>query len=170
MERQANSTLNRSARRRGEIIKFSWWKTPAIPVLLVLVILAWIPFFIQKQNMKGVLVGWGGYPGNCFVMVNTSELLKFSESYKMYGVCGVVDPLVDGMNDDRITVSSQFNISAGVVEIRATHQIAPLNFMATKNISIWYVIVLLPNNVSISQVRNLSDVQNLGGKVIGIPR
>jgi hypothetical protein len=62
MESQATEALARAARRRGETIRIHWWKTPAIPVLLVLVILAWMPYFLKIEDPIIVKdVHWGAY-------------------------------------------------------------------------------------------------------------
>jgi hypothetical protein len=81
MESQATEDLDRAARRRGESVNIYWWKTPAIPALIALVILAWVPNVINRPSIP-ILIGWGGKPGNCYSLINTAPLLQYANDYK----------------------------------------------------------------------------------------
>lgn len=105
METQATQELDRAARRRGEVVKFQWWKTPAIPALAILVALAWAPYFVKKPS-NTLLTEWGGAPGNCYELVNTDSLLQYADNYRVVGICGLTDPSTDIMEDERITISN----------------------------------------------------------------
>jgi protein-S-isoprenylcysteine O-methyltransferase Ste14 len=49
METQATAALDRAALRRGEAVRFHWWNNPALLALVILVILAWIPYFVTPH-------------------------------------------------------------------------------------------------------------------------
>ena len=166
METQATQELDRAARRRGEVVKFQWWKTPAIPALIILVALAWAPYFIHGASSP-VILGWGGVPGNCNEIINSDVLLPYADKYKVVGICGVADPSVDIMEDERITVSNAFTILPGQLVIHGSRQNAlfPLPSDPKAVIGVWHKIVLLPSNQNPDQIHTLSDVNRLGGHI-----
>jgi hypothetical protein len=144
-------------------------------IMGLLTLLAWGAFgfdYYSRANIRSgnLVVGWGGGPGNCGVSVDTTTILEFAKTYKMVGICGVHDPLVDGMEDERITISAPFTILPGVIQIISTRENKSINLPPGGPYGIWHVIALLPNNVPAEQIHKVSDVQALGGKLIGMPR
>jgi hypothetical protein len=163
MESHATETTDR---RREEAIARSWWKTPVIPALIILVALAWAPYFLNKPT-PNLLVGWGGTPGNCYELINTGALLGYAEKYKIVTICGINDPSVDIMEDERITVSNAFTILPGQLPIHATRQNSPINLPRGASIvSLWHKLAIIPENVSPERIHKLSDVISLGGKIL----
>lgn len=111
----------------------------------------------------------GGWPGHCAVVIDTSRILQYAERYKAIAICGIRDPQVDAMEDERITVSDPFTIVPGVIEMRSTHQNKPTDATPGIPVQVWHVIALLLKNVPAEKIHKLSDVQELGGKLIGTP-
>jgi hypothetical protein len=166
METQATADLDRATRQR-ETGKFLWWKTPAMPALIMLVALAWTPYFLRK-GPSPVILGWGGVPGNCNEIINTEALLPYSDKYKVVGICGITDPSVDVMEDERITVSNAFTILPGQIVTHTARQNAPFPLPSDPKalIDVWHKIVLLPSNQNPDQIHKLSDVNRLGGQLL----
>src|SRR5580704_6203573 len=71
----------------------------------------------SSGEIPNVIVGWGGVPGRCAAVVDTSRLLSFRDTYKLALVCGIHDPATDMLEDDKITISNLFNIVPGGLSI-----------------------------------------------------
>ncbi len=75
-----------------------------------------------------------------------------------------LDPTVDPLNDDRITVSNPFEIIPGGFPIVATNG---RNLDKTPRTGLFdHFVALLPKLVSIDKITTLGDVPKLGGKII----
>ena len=120
----------------------------------------------------------------CHAVFNGPLLIQWSNNYRLALVCGVSDPTIDQFSNKHITVSSLFNITPSAIDISAQHrpetakviqrminaQLAIIPKGARKQVgvewSLWYRPVLLPPNVTPSDIRKLSDVAKLDGVVV----
>jgi len=128
------------------------------------------------------IVGWGSTDIHiCNATVDMTKLVIFKKNYKLAVVCGFPDATKDRLEDENITVSNAFTIVAGLSPIVASvrpgmaqraaqlmqeAQAAAGNANVTVAIPTWYETILLPNDVSTSKIAKLSDVMNLGGKIL----
>ena len=54
--------------------------------------------------VPNVIAGWGGVPGNCSTMVVTDRLQSFRKDYNIATLCLIVDPRIDPLFDNRVTI------------------------------------------------------------------
>jgi hypothetical protein len=105
----------------------------------------------SSGEIPSVFVGWGGVPGRCSAIIDTSRLLSFRDTYKLALVCGIQDPATDILEDNRITISNSFNIVPGGLSILATHELQPVDLSPNQPHALWHHVILIPNGVSTGQ-------------------
>lgn len=142
---------------------------PSWAVAISLAIVAFLFGVLMAVKSSGeipnVIVGWGGAPGRCTAVIDTSRLLSFKDDYKLALACGILDPSVDALQDKRLTISSLFTIVPGGVAIVATEERQHVD-LPPNGAALAHYVILLPNDVPIDKIATLSDVTNLGGKII----
>ena len=60
----------------------------------------------SAASVPNVIGMWGGNADTCQVALDTSRLIPFQSKYKIAEVCGITDPHIEKLDDNRITVSS----------------------------------------------------------------
>src|SRR5438128_1341699 len=83
---------------------------PSIAFLVLLMGAAWIPYFVNRPE-ELTFAQWFVTPDGmaCAATIDGSQLsASRREKYEIAVACGLTDPTVDKMKDDRITVSPLF--------------------------------------------------------------
>lgn len=135
----------------------------------------------RLQNMAGfnsvpdITTGWGGPSGICAAEYDATKLVVYANKYKLAMVCGIVDPTVDKMEDDRITFSKPFTIIAGQISIASPYSSNMTAFLqklrAANNtgqplhFQVWHFPLLVPNDVQLNNISTLSAFLKAGGKI-----
>ena len=98
--------------------------------------------------------------------IDSSSPGDFANSYKVAMVLDTAYSNIDRMTDTVIEKSQLYTITKRPQSLSI---IGPHTFRAPAQssvVTIEYCLVILPNHLSIDQVRTLSDVSALGGKII----
>jgi hypothetical protein len=122
----------------------------------------------SSGTVPNVITSYGHFNGNtCVATLDTKRLLIFADDYKVALVCGLTDPAVDKIADDRIALSNFFTIpqNAGL-DIQVHFGDKMQKAVTQAGLSVWHEAVLIPNGVSWDKIKSLSDVINLRGKII----
>lgn len=153
--------------------------------LLPLLIVASISFALGEYSVHSnnqlppepLSIIFGSYSGdgqNCTASIDTSKLIDFSNSYHLILLCGITDPTVDPEEDTKISVSAPFNINGGGMNIATP--LGAINGALKKpgegqvtRYQMWHVAALIPKDVDPSNIKRVSDVEKLKGKVITSP-
>jgi hypothetical protein len=142
--------------------------------VVTMTVLAFLYGILVAVNASGafpnVIAAWGGDERGCWANVVTQPLRSsFRKDYNVVLVCGVSDPSVDALEDERITFSSPFNISGQTVRIAAPFSTAMRNMLSPPRgqiVSFWFEVIVIPKNADRSRLKRLSDVPKHGGKII----
>jgi hypothetical protein len=154
--------------------------SPRIPrkpffVIGALVLLSWAGFAFDYYDRHSranevtcdLIYGWGtSSDGSFYVSVNSSSLMNYANKYGIALIINTTYSNIDNMTDTIIEKSELFTITGNnqSISIPGPHTLRGPAQPGLVNIN--YCLIALPNNLAISQVRNLSDVSALGGKVI----
>lgn len=124
---------------------------------------------VQSSSViPSVVSQCGGNIDGCNAVIQTNLLIDFSSKYRVILICGVLDPTIDVLDDDRIIISSPFNILNGGVSIVAAdvrHK-DKLEKYRNRQLQIWHVPALIPFDLSTDKIATLGDVRKLGGKIV----
>jgi hypothetical protein len=123
----------------------------------------------SSGEIPNVVVGWGGNATECSGMIDMSKLQSFRDGYKLFLICGVQNPEIDMMEDEKILISNPFDIRPGGVSIVANyskHMDELKNIPVGTVIAEWHMPVLVPSGISRDKISKLSDVITLGGKIL----
>ena len=176
METQA---LSRPAKRRGEVPRVIWWRSPAIIVLLILMCLTWGPFVISKSGEEERLHASMGIKTGTFnnstgklvdatiyVGIDGNEIYKYSPARVM---AAAFVWMIDQNPDDvgNLQKSVTLDIRKGQIEFLFRGDqtfLDQINHGAPIN----YVVIILPKNVSRDSFATLQQAKDLGARVISI--
>jgi hypothetical protein len=120
-------------------------------------------------GIPNVFAQWGAGPDSCFGVIDTSKLVSFREDYQLALACGVNDPTVDKLDDNRIVVSNLFEIlPSGVsVVVPVSSTLADLEKTpAGQGGGVWHEALLIPRGVSKDKISRLRDVLQFRGKIV----
>jgi len=129
-----------------------------------------------------VLTQWGGdaVAKNCNAVIDTSRLVGLKDKDRLILLCGVSDPTRDPIEDDRIAVSQPFTITGHDTAIVAPYgSIADALTQAMQQtpmlpnqvaFMLWHSVALVPKDVSIAEIKRVSDVAKRGGKIVTEPQ
>jgi hypothetical protein len=127
---------------------------------------------------KGELVEeWGRHAGSLFVLVNSQLLREYKDNFKMMLILNVPYTDTDRMTDTAIEKSEMFIITGEPTYIsvpllpKHKFRVVPppnINVKAGDVVSVMmnFNLVVVPNNSSAEQIRSLSDVERVGGKIL----
>lgn len=138
--------------------------------MLVLCILSWIPYVLSKNSelTKQIMMQqWGMMPGGqIYALVDTSSIVDLKKSHYLVLIARIVDPSVDESLDDRIEKSSPFEITGGAIELLF---VASPSFMSRLSVPglVREYLVEIPKNVSPSRIATLSNLESMGGRILG---
>jgi len=173
----------------------AWLRTPGIARTLTLFISLPIAIaaysldiadrldWINLSNKDTVLQEWGtkGAPdGNAlYVRVNSAPLLKYKYQFNMMLIIVSMYSNIDMMTDVHIEKSSLFSITGGITNIAIPFDFGTTHLRISQppnmrpgdkyRVPVALSLVIIPKDLSSEQLRSLSDVQRLGGKIIQTP-
>lgn len=114
-----------------------------------------------------IIVSWGSNGQECHAVLDTSRLSGFKKQYDIALVCGVDDATIDKLKNPAITITKPYTIVPGQIQVaeRASKLMAE-KMPVGATVTVWHEAVLLPKDVHMSSINNLSDVVKRGGKII----
>jgi hypothetical protein len=130
-------------------------------------------------SAPNVITGYGADPPWCVATVNPRRIQTFQGIYRLGIVCGIEDPTVDPLTDDRITVSNLITIPPDGTTIAAPFsskmrefyikRTEQANAQNEKKLTLWTRAILVPKDINRDKISNLADVPALHGKLLGAP-
>jgi hypothetical protein len=157
-----------------------------LATIITLLLLTWVAVgydFYDRHlpsppTIHEVLTGWGTING-CAGTVDGSRLANWQDKYAVALVCGVNEASVDRFVDKRFTISSLYTIVSGGTGITVPYSKTMASAMAKMKrnapqppppeqvaVSVWYAVVLLPKDVPVTEIVQLSDVSHRGGIIL----
>ena len=167
-----------------------WIKKPGIGRSIVLVVsipIAIISYaadiadrlgFINISNRGEIIIAWG-VSGNLFQMtVNTRPLLKYKDDYKLMLILEARYGNIDRMTDTHIEKSDFFTIHGEPIDIIIS-MASPIQHLLISpppnakpgdqvQVRVDFDLALVPKDLASEQIKSLSDLERLGGKIIGV--
>jgi hypothetical protein len=157
--------------------------SPNWPLLFSSALMAFLFGVLLTARFSGstpnVVTGYGADPPWCVATLNPRRIQIFQDIFRIGIVCGIEDPTIDPLTDDRITVSNLITIPTHGTTIAAPYsskmkefyvqRVARANVQNEKKITLWTRAILLPKDLNRDKVSNLSDVISLHGKLLGAP-
>jgi hypothetical protein len=171
MEAQVSPSLPRPARRRGETVKLVWWKTPALPVLALLVILAWLPKIMDAWEDTKVIhmkdLGYGGIrtlQSGQTVLTIAADITPIAQSYggdyRIVGAAIKTDHSID-LFDEELLKSAAHDLHSGseTFLIPVTPEFVT---RMKKGVPLTlYYLLILPKSLSVTQFSTLRQAYSL---------
>jgi hypothetical protein len=127
-------------------------------------------------SAKGEIVpAWGANNGTFLMNVQSQQLAAYKDTFRMMEILEIPYADTDRMTDTNIEKSAAFTITGDstVVALRLSSPMhlnvrGPSTAKAGDTITILvsFNLVIVPQSVSGDQIRSLSDVERLGGKII----
>jgi len=122
---------------------------------------------VVDTSTHPTLEGWGRTPVGCFARVSTERLLIFRGDYDLITVCTFEDPLIDNVNEPVRAISNRFNIHSGSIYIPANFRQEVFMLPEPQYINIFSAIISSGNDFALSEIKTISDLARLGGKIVG---
>jgi hypothetical protein len=118
-----------------------------------------------------VIQEYGERPDALYMSVNSHLLLTYQDKFKMMFIANVLYADIDIMTDTAIDKSALYTITGSLTVLAIASPshlrvVPPPGSSETFKINTSFSLVVIPNNVSPEQVRSLSDVTRVGGKII----
>jgi len=139
------------------IVKRYW----PIVVIGVLMVGAWIPYFLNSETRHVYLTAWGPVTAT----VDTRSLIEDKDRSRLMLVSLIPDISIDPMNDVTIARSRTYEIKAPIMDmvvIQNTSWSARARVGRLANI----YLLEVPKEFAIERLTTLADVQHLGGKIL----
>jgi hypothetical protein len=116
--------------------------------------------------------GWGKQDNSLFMTVNSRYLLNYKDHFKLMLVLHIPYANIDRMTDAAIEKSSLYIITGSITHLpiaapamKQLRVIPPIT-NGEFNVLMDFNLVIVPNDTSAEQIRSLSDVERVGGKII----
>jgi hypothetical protein len=130
------------------------------------------PLFV-KPPISDLIQGYGETQGSLFAIVASAPLLKYKDHFKMMLIIEVPYADIDKMTDTAIEKSGLYTITGEVTQMAVT-SIKNLRLGipagSTGNVIkplVNFFLAIIPNDVASEQIKTLSDVARVNGKMIG---
>ena len=114
-----------------------------------------------------------------YVIVNSAPLLKYQDKFNMMLIAASMYSNIDMMTDVHIDKSSPFSITGGITNVAIPIDFGTTHLLISQppnmrpgdkyRVPVALNLVIIPKDLSAEQLRSLSDVQRLGGKIIQTP-
>jgi len=120
-------------------------------------------------GVPDVIVQWGASLQTCQFTLDTSRLVPFQDKYRIAAVCGLNDPNMEKLDDNRISVSNLFEIVPPGITILDTvgpEMRTAMQAYQPNAAPLWYEAVLVPVGVDRNRIATLRDLIRMGGKII----
>jgi hypothetical protein len=127
----------------------------------------WYSRHFATTAYNDAILDWGNEPPDVFYMTaNTARLADFSATDRMMLLVRIGYTNIDKMTDTKIEKSIPFTINGEVIRMSLA---GTNNLRLMPKVDLWveYDLILLPNQFEADKVSSLSDVQKLGGVIIG---
>jgi hypothetical protein len=138
--------------------------------------IAWTPWVIGRSQPESPpqLIGNYGIKGgfSFFMTVDTNPLVKYKKDSNLLMIVRVAYADIDRMADKFIEKSTEFTITGETINMALHGQIAPpkLRLSPNADTAIEYNLILLPKNARSENIYSLSDVEQQGGRILGVNR
>lgn len=173
---QRRQTLMMQATRTGasaNVSRLSWLNTGTV-TLIVLVALAWTPWFLQQNysiqpNATILDYGLTGQPFTFYARINTEPLKRLKETYYLALIIRFQYANVDRMSDTAIDRSIQYTLDGSHIRMTVVGQTQPVALRVDPSVSavtIEYDAVLIPRSFSTEQIKSLNDIERVGGRIL----
>jgi hypothetical protein len=139
-------------------------------IMVALAILAWgavaFDYYDRSNQQTGNYVeGWNASPPVYVMQVNTKYLIKYKSSHRLMTLERVNYADRDVMTDTIIEKSGLYSITGGSITLaHPTAKILKFAPLAANQIQMF--LLLIPNTVLAENIKSLSDVERLGGKIL----
>jgi hypothetical protein len=122
--------------------------------------------FKREQETSEVQIdAWTGDQPIYGMLVETKNLVKYKDSFKLMLIVKVEFADVDQLTDQNIEKSIVYTINGGTMDV--VHKAEGiLRFNAGQQNQVKLYLVLLPNVVMPDDVKELRDVERLGGRIL----
>jgi len=128
------------------------------------------------KSEEVVLVGaaiskaWGTTGTNdAYLVLDTSDLYQYRESYKLLLVCRAEDPTVDGLTDARIDKSRLFSIGQERTRLQLTLSQRTMNGF-TPNGWLQFFSIMVPSDFDVAKAPTVQSVVDSGGQIVANPK
>ena len=111
-----------------------------------------------------------------YMIVNSAPLLKYQDKFNMMLIAEAIYSNIDMMTDVHIDKSTSFSITGGKTNIAIPFDFGTTHLLVSRppntrpgdkyKVPLALSLVILPKDLSAEQLRSLSDVPRLGGKII----
>jgi len=117
-------------------------------------------------NDDQLVLSWGGLGADSFqITINGGLLIDYSKDYKVALIVRIVYADIDQMTDTAIGKGELYTITNNT-QVLARIGLSGMKIIPYKTLAVEYDLVLIPNGLSMDQIRTLSDVSQIGGKII----
>jgi hypothetical protein len=135
--------------------------------------------WIKLSETGELSLGWGKEDGSnsfFFMMVNSRKLVGYKSDLKMMMILEIPHADTDARTDPAIEKSALYTITGDTVLLAIPapafhlHPVPPANSKAGDTFSVLLdtYLVLIPTNLLPEQIKSLSDVEKLGGKIVTV--
>jgi hypothetical protein len=171
----------RAARRRGDLPKILWWKSPALMPLAALALLAWAPFLINllfKPPAATTYINYGilSQKSNVPLIPQYESIVMhieyrgdvFYNAHPGYKIVGVAfhDKGKNQFDTDGLQKSEIYDVTAGEANI-LIH--ADQNFITEANSGAKgtiYELIFFPPNIANTGFATLNQAKAMGGTIV----
>jgi hypothetical protein len=131
----------------------------------------------SERLSSDMVLSWGRTQGafGFEMVVNSRQLIDYRDKYKMMLIVRCPYGYIDSVTDTAIEKSILYTITGDITplvilmppKIEHLRVIPPTETKGEFSVMVDFLLVIIPNNLSAEQIRSLSDVGNLGGRIIG---
>lgn len=169
------------------------YRPPKWPILtmVALVLLVWlaagVDIYVRANSgpPPETFLAWGGGEvGQCYSVIDGSQLTRWETGYRVIIVCGVPDPHIDRFRDPNVTISSPYTIRPEAISISTpfSNEMAQKVSKVLKTIaktlpkaplitfSTWFQVAVIPESCSTADIHQLADISKCGGMVFPVIR
>ena len=170
-QRRQVQLMLKSSKSRLAAIKAPLWSAYG-PLLLTVAVgtaIAWSPFFLPRSDQEPPLLSWGplGNKNILGVIANGRAVWSKRDDFRLAGVMFHYSGTLDRYDVSGLSKSQLYDIEQGYVLI----MISPTSGFLDENhrgiAGTTYLLLLVPNRISMSQFETIHQAQRLGVVVLG---
>jgi hypothetical protein len=130
---------------------------------------------MELSNREPFILGWGRHNDAFAEFVNSRSLASEKNRFHLLLILNVPHSDIDPMTDTHIVKSTVYTITGGIMTLAANVSVSDhLRVLVpptkqpgdTFDVFVNYYTALIPSGISQEQIRTLSDVEPLGGRII----
>ena len=123
-------------------------------------------FQVRVRPPVALLQMWGMLPPATYtITVDSSQILQYKDKFKLILITRTGFSDVDRLTDEFIEKSNPYTIDGGVMAMAHPSE-NKLRYLIERPTVVEYDLTMLPNQFSGEQIKNLQDVEKLGGKIL----